>query len=211
MCRFPMSYAWKSEPRCTLQTALALRGHDLHQVLVFLVGSFPSMQPTEHVCFRTNPATDHKQKPLFHPCFPSQFFTCPGLLPSLRVEKDQVLEDHTAHVAALAAEFGERLVLAAVEEVEPSVALRSEPFEVVRKPMVAVRSQPSTEGLIVVSVEFGRRVDTFGLDSSGVWRRVFCKCTQTAKQEAPLPDAPLEAWIMEEHPSLGQLLRPLDQ
>lgn len=110
-----MSYAWKSEPRCTLQTALALRGHDLHQVLVFLVGSFPSKQPTEHVCFRTNPVTDHKQQPLFHPCFPSQFFTCPRLLPSLRVEKDQVLEDHTAHVAALAAEFGERLVLAAVE------------------------------------------------------------------------------------------------
>ena len=49
------------------------------------------------------------------PMFPQPVLHLPRAFASLRVEKDQVLEDHTAHVAALAAEFGERLVLAAVE------------------------------------------------------------------------------------------------
>ena len=86
-----------------------------------------------------------------------------------------------------------------------------ESFEVVRKPMVAVRSQPSTDSLIaagldfsvdvmscklggeanlvrphrnfqVFSVEFGQHVDTFGADDSGQWRRVYCQCTKAAKQ-----------------------------
>ncbi|CAK9036752.1 Putative glucuronoxylan glucuronosyltransferase IRX7 [Durusdinium trenchii] len=92
-----------------------------------------------------------------------------------------------------------------------------ESFEVVRKPMVAVRSQPSTDGLIaagldfsVFSVEFGQHVDTFGADDSGQWRRVYCQCTKAAKQDVPLPRDPVQAWIMIQHPSLGQLLRHLE-
>eukprot|EP00435_Cladocopium_sp_Y103_P057525 s1184_g19.t2 len=116
--------------------------------------------------------------------------------------------DRAAHLAALAAEFGERLELMA-EDLHPSVMNLKETFQVVRKPMVAVRSQPSTEGQIVFSVEYGTEVDTFGVDSSGLWRRVFCQCTRVAKQDAPLPREPVEAWMMEEHPSLGPLLRLL--
>lgn len=116
--------------------------------------------------------------------------------------------DRAAHLAALAAEFGERLELMA-EDLHPNVMNLKETFQVVRKPMVAVRSQPSTEGQIVFSVEYGTEVDTFGVDSSGLWRRVFCQCTRVAKQDAPLPREPVEAWIMEEHPSLGPLLRLL--
>ena len=33
------------------------------------------------------------------------------------------------------------------------------------------------------SVEYGTEVDTFGVDSSGLWRRVFCQCTRVAKQD----------------------------
>lgn len=116
--------------------------------------------------------------------------------------------DRAAHLAALAAEFGERLELMA-EDLHPNVMNLKETFQVVRKPMVAVRSQPSTEGQIVFSVEYGTEVDTFGVDSSGLWRRVFCQRTRVAKQDAPLPREPVEAWIMEEHPSLGPLLRLL--
>ena len=35
----------------------------------------------------------------------------------------------------------------------------------------------------VFSVEYGTEVDTFGVDSSGLWRRVFCQCTRVAKQD----------------------------
>lgn len=35
----------------------------------------------------------------------------------------------------------------------------------------------------VFSVEYGREVDTFGVDSSGLWRRVFCQCTRVANQD----------------------------
>ena len=135
-------------------------------------------------------------------------------------------EDRAAGLAALAAEWGERLRLAAAEELSGEAAgfleLR-EAYEVVHKPMLAVRSQPSTEGLIVarlagrrggafgvaqvVTLESGSRVETFG--ALGPWRRVFCRCTRSAKQDAPLPDTPVPAWVMEEHPALGRLLRRL--
>ncbi|CAK8998025.1 unnamed protein product [Durusdinium trenchii] len=123
--------------------------------------------------------------------------------------------DQAAHLAALAAEFGERLQL--VQEkglreygIPQEFMDVRESFEVVRKPMVAVRSQPSTDGLIVFSVEFGQHVDTFGADDSGQWRRVYCQCTKAAKQDVPLPRDPVQAWIMIQHPSLGQLLRHLE-
>ena len=117
--------------------------------------------------------------------------------------------DRAAHLATLAAEFGERLQLMA-EDLHPNIMNQKETFQVVRQPVVAVRSQPSTEAQIVFSVEYGREVDTFGVDSSGLWRRVFCQCTRVANQDVPLPREPVEAWIMEEHPSLGPLLRSLE-
>mmetsp|Transcript_72882 Transcript_72882/g.170714 ORF Transcript_72882/g.170714 Transcript_72882/m.170714 type:complete len:308 (-) Transcript_72882:30-953(-) len=120
-------------------------------------------------------------------------------------------EDHTARVAALAAEFGERLCLMFAKDLRrfmPTDSRRR--FEVVRKPVLAVRSLPSKDALIVTTAEFGQIVDTFGVDETGEWHKVYCRCTSSGREDAPLPDNPLPAWMLEKHESLGILLRPVE-
>ncbi|CAE7389586.1 IRX7 [Symbiodinium pilosum] len=119
--------------------------------------------------------------------------------------------DKTARASALAAEFGERLMLMEGKDVRrfmPTENRRS--FEVVRKPVVAVRTMPHKDALIVTTAEYGRFVDTFGVDDTGEWRKVFCCCTSSGREDVPLPDAPLPAWMLEKHETLGVLLRPAD-
>lgn len=122
-------------------------------------------------------------------------------------------DDQTARAAALVAEAGQRLRLARDVQL-PSTMVVGEPqtFEVVRKPFVAVRSQPSTDGPIVLTAETGQIIDTFGMDESGLWRKVYCVVDLAGKAVdedtlAMLPTAPLEAWVLTKHERLGMLLK----
>jgi len=125
-------------------------------------------------------------------------------------------DDRTAAAASLASSAGQRLRLISAQELPETVVIgEQEQFEVVRRPFIAVRSQPRMDGPIVTTVEFGEHVDTFGEDESGLWRKVFCVCTtaghkvqeQAVKQ---LCSSLLPAWMLLRHQDLGALLRSVD-
>ncbi|CAE7212001.1 IRX7 [Symbiodinium sp. CCMP2456] len=91
--------------------------------------------------------------------------------------------DKTARAAALAAEFGERLLLMSAQDVRrfmPTGNRRT--FEVVWKPTVAVRTMPHKDALIVTTAEHGLQIDTFGTDETGEWRKVYCSCTSSGRE-----------------------------
>eukprot|EP00931_Biecheleriopsis_adriatica_P123431 TRINITY_DN98478_c0_g1_i1.p1 TRINITY_DN98478_c0_g1~~TRINITY_DN98478_c0_g1_i1.p1 ORF type:complete len:302 (+),score=60.67 TRINITY_DN98478_c0_g1_i1:33-938(+) len=114
--------------------------------------------------------------------------------------------DRTKAAAALAAELGQRLCLLSCQELPPRMVMGDvQRFEVIRQPFTAVRSQPSMDGAIVMTVEYGVQLDTFEYDDSGAWRKVFCTCT--ASEQVGVFETPLAAWMLVEHPALGPLLK----
>lgn len=97
-------------------------------------------------------------------------------------------------------------VLVSPQEFLTAVAHGVTTYEVVRRPFTAVRSQPTTDGHIVCTGEYGKRIDTFGSDSSREWRKVFCQTGHEDEVGGTL----VAAWMMVAHPTLGPLLRSLE-
>eukprot|EP00439_Symbiodinium_sp_Y106_P063135 s1202_g9.t1 len=134
----------------------------------------------------------------------------PVLAPAVDTSVEEEV-DKTARAAALAAEFGERLMLMSAQDVRrfmPTGNRRT--FEVAWKPTVAVRTMPHRDALIVTTAEHGLEIDTFGTDETGEWRKVYCSCTSSGREDAPLPETPLAAWMLEKHETLGVLLRSVE-
>uniref|UniRef100_A0A7S1RM72 Uncharacterized protein n=1 Tax=Alexandrium catenella TaxID=2925 RepID=A0A7S1RM72_ALECA len=73
------------------------------------------------------------------------------------------------------------------------------PYEVVRRPLVIARSAPTPSGKMLSAVNVGTIVDTYGMDASGLWVRVF----------GQFGSCPLfgPAWMLIEHTEFGTLLR----
>lgn len=87
---------------------------------------------------------------------------------------------------------------ASSREVIDAAAEGNDVYEVVHGPYTAVRNIPSTDGRIVGTCLVGERVDTFGWDDSGRWRRVFGRIEGTGRM--------VSAWMMLEKPGVGALL-----
>lgn len=96
-------------------------------------------------------------------------------------------------------------VLLPPKELLHAVETDGERYEVVRRPFTAIRSQPSTNGQIVGTGEFGQVVDTFGWDETQTWRKVFCQSGHADELGGSL----VAAWMLVTHPELGPLLRPV--
>mmetsp|Transcript_5655 Transcript_5655/g.21398 ORF Transcript_5655/g.21398 Transcript_5655/m.21398 type:complete len:390 (+) Transcript_5655:62-1231(+) len=86
------------------------------------------------------------------------------------------------------------------KEMRVLVAEGGEQYEVVYKPFIAVRSQPSIDGKISGTAMYKQRLDTFGWDDSKEWRRVLAKVSGSNSRL-------VEAWVLVVKPGVGALLQ----
>jgi len=76
-------------------------------------------------------------------------------------------------------------------------------YQVVYKPFLAIRSEPSSRGRIIRSMEYGSYVDTYGWDATKTFRKIYCKMGT----RGGVPRY-IKAWMMTSHPDIGTLLEP---